>query len=209
MSGRSHKPGFESSKLHLKQTVGTIIAPAPSIEATFVPAPSVGATLAPAPTVGANAAPAQETLSQKIARAIANARDKAISSPPRKVVSSVKSFKPLSNTSKKSILNSLERNRKHFIEDLESSRKILLNEAAYILTLYNRYPTMQLRIGDDTKINDIIKALQNRKEDENNTTEYDKLLEALQEIRKIHSIKEGGKRCKTRRKRRRTTRSSK
>jgi len=84
----------------------------------------------------------------------------------------------------------------------------LLNEAAYILTLYNSYPTIRLRIGDDTKINDIIEALQKRKADEN-TTEYDKLLEALERIRTKHSVWEGGKRRKTRRKRRRTTRSSK
>ena len=187
MSGRSHKPGLESSQLHLKPTVRAIIPPAP------------------APPV--EAAHAQEIFNKRFAQLRAS-----IPPPlPRKVFTSIKSFKPLStNTSKKSIQNSLERNRKQFIDDLESSKKILLNEAAYILTLYNvRYPTMQLRIGDDTKINDIIKALQNRKEDENNTTDYDKLLEALQEIRKIRSIKEGGKRCKTRRKRRRTTRSSK
>jgi len=61
MSGRFKKPGLESSQLHLKPTVGV-----PPVEAA-----SVGATLAPA----------QETLAQKIARAIANARDKAISSP--------------------------------------------------------------------------------------------------------------------------------
>ena len=167
------------------------IAQVPPVEALHIGAPPVEAAHKP------------ETFAERFARLRA--------SIPRQssvfVDRSSRAPKPLSNTSKKSIEASNNLRRKMFIKDLQNE-KTLLNEASYIIVLYSGSYNKQLRIGDDTKIYDIINALQNFKS-KNKTTKYDEMIKELQEIRKIHSIKEGGKRCKTRRKRRRTTRSSK
>ena len=150
-----------------------------------------------------------ETFAERFARLGAS-----IPPPPRQsgffLGRSSQAPNPLSlKRSEYSINASNKLRRKQFIEDLKN-KETLLKEASYIRQRYSGSYNKQLRIGDDTKINDIIKALQKRKADENNTTEYDEMLKQLQEIRrKISSVWEGGKRRKTRRKRRRTTRSSK
>ena len=72
------------------------------------------------------------------------------------------SVRPLSNTSKKSIQKSNQLRRRTLRKDLEDE-SIMVSEAIYMIGLYSGDYTKPYHIDDNTKINDIIKALQNFK----------------------------------------------
>ena len=113
------------------------------------------------------------------------------------------SIRPLSNTSKKSIRESQNRRRRTLKSDLKDE-STMVSEAIYMIGLYSGNHTKPYHIDDNTKINDIIKALHNFK-NKNKTDKYDGLIKALQRILNMPSI--GGKRRKTRKQKRNTRRS--
>jgi hypothetical protein len=80
----------------------------------------------------------------------------------------------------------------------------MVSEAIYWIGLYSGNHTKPYHIDDNTKISDILKALQNFK-NKNKTDKYDGLIKALQGI--LNRPSTGGKRCKTRKQKRNTKRS--
>ena len=112
------------------------------------------------------------------------------------------SVRPLSNISKKSIRESRNRRRGTLKSDLKDE-STMVSEAIYRIGLYSGNHTKPYHIDDNTKINDIIKALQNFKS-KTKTNKYDGLLDALQRI--LNRPSKGGKR-KTRKQKRNTRRS--
>jgi len=113
------------------------------------------------------------------------------------------SIRPLSNISKKSIRESQNRRRRTLKSDLKKSESTMVSEAIYMIGLYSGNHTKPYHIDDNTKINDILKALQNFK-NKNKTDKYDGLIKALQGILRPST---GGKRYKTRKQKRNTRRS--
>jgi hypothetical protein len=112
------------------------------------------------------------------------------------------SIRPLSNISKKSIRESQNRRRRTLKSDLKDE-SIMVSEAIYMIGLYSGNHTKPYHTDDNTKINDILKALHNFK-NKNKTDKYDGLLDALQRI--LNRPSKGGKR-KTRKQKRNTRRS--
>ena len=114
------------------------------------------------------------------------------------------SFPKLSNISKKSIRESRNRRRRTLKLDLEKSESTMVSEAIYWIGLYSGNHTKPYHMDDNTKITDILKALQNFK-NKNKTDKYDGLIKALERILNMPST--GGKRYKTRKHKRNTRRS--